>query len=83
MYLCIYLSIYLPIYLSIYLSSIYLALELLHQFHKGPTGPLSGVWPTIDYLQNLTKDHIDLILKYSKWVLKLNPDEGIKVCVCR
>lgn len=55
------------------------ALELLHQFHKGPTGPLSGVWPTIDYLQNVTKDHIDLILKYSKWVLKLNPDEGIKI----
>ena len=27
------------------------ALQLLSQFSRGPTGPLSGVWTTIDYLQ--------------------------------
>ena len=56
-----------------------LALDMLHKFHKGPYTVLSGVWPTIDYLQNLGCDNIDLILKYSEWVLRESPDDGIKV----
>lgn len=52
---------------------------MLHKFHKGPYTVLSGVWPTIDYLQNLGCDNIDLILKYSEWVLRESPDDGIKV----
>ena len=47
------------------------ALQLLSQFSRGPSGPLSGVWPTIGYLQNLGPESIDLILEYSKWVIKV------------
>ena len=55
------------------------ALDLLSQLHKGPTGPLSGVSPTIDYLQNLGKENLDLVLSYSKWVLAESPDDGLRV----
>ena len=55
------------------------ALELLTQFHKGPAVALSGVWPTIEYLQNLGTDNLDLILSYSRWVLQENPDDGLRV----
>jgi hypothetical protein len=33
---------------------------------------LSGVDPTITYLQNLGAKHLDLILDYSKWVIKVS-----------
>lgn len=52
---------------------------MLHSFHGGPNSSLSGVWPTIDYLQNLGSENIELILKYSEWVLQESPDDGIKV----
>ena len=44
---------------------------MLKQFSKGPVSALSDVWPTIGYLQNLRGEHIDLILEYSKWVIKV------------
>ncbi|XP_019851602.1 PREDICTED: vam6/Vps39-like protein [Amphimedon queenslandica] len=56
-----------------------LALTMLHSFHGGPNSSLSGVWPTIDYLQNLGSENIELILKYSEWVLQESPDDGIKI----
>ena len=70
-----------------FISFVHLALDLLFQFRKGPTTLLSGVWPTIDYLQNLSVDDMSLILKYSDWVLRDSPEEGIKVgihvhCTC-
>ena len=55
------------------------ALDLLSQFHKGPTTALSGVLPTIEYLQNLGTDNLDLVLSYSKWVLAENADDGLRV----
>lgn len=55
------------------------ALDLLTQFHKGPTSELSGVLPTIEYLQNIGKDDMELVLQYSKWVLRENPNEGLRV----
>ena len=63
----------------IFVSFVHLALDLLFQFRKGPTALLSGVWPTIDYLQNLSVDDMSLILMYSEWVLRDSPEEGIKV----
>ena len=56
------------------------ALSLLSKFKKGPFPHLAGVWPTIDYLQNLSREEITLILEYSKWVLDKEPIEGLKVC---
>ena len=47
------------------------ALQLLSQFSQGPAGPLSDVWPTVGYLQNLGSAHIEDILEYSKWVIKV------------
>lgn len=58
---------------------LFLALDLLYKFQEGPYAALSGVWSTIDYLQNLGCENIDLILEYSKWVLNKNTDDGIKV----
>ena len=55
------------------------ALELLSKFRDGPTGPLSGVQPTIQYLQGLGKDNIDLIFAHSKWVLEEDGEEGLRV----
>ena len=47
---------------------------MLKQFSKGPVSALSGVWPTISYLQNLRGEHIDLILEFSKWIIKVSTD---------
>ncbi len=57
------------------------ALSLLTKFRKGPFPQLAGVWPTIDYLQNLLKDEMKLIFEFSKWVLDQEPVEGLKVGV--
>ncbi len=48
-----------------------LALQLLHQFSSGLIAPLTGIWATVDYLQNLGANQIDLILEYSKWIIKV------------
>jgi hypothetical protein len=50
------------------------ALQMLKQFSKGPVSALSDVWPTISYLQNLRGEHIDLVLEYSKWIIKVSTD---------
>ena len=47
---------------------------MLKQFSKGPVSALTGVWPTIGYLQNLRGEHIDLVLEYSKWIIKVSID---------
>jgi hypothetical protein len=48
---------------------------------QGPSVPTNLVGPTetIQYLKNLGKDHIDLILEFSRWVLLAAPQEGVKV----
>lgn len=45
------------------------ALTCLYSFND--SGPLKGVWPTIDYLQDLGPDYMDLILNYSEWVIEV------------
>ena len=49
-----------------------LALQQLEQFSSGPNSPLTGVEPTIKYLQNLGAKYIDVILENSQWVIKVS-----------
>ncbi|KAJ2960262.1 hypothetical protein NQZ79_g4423 [Umbelopsis isabellina] len=57
------------------------ALELLRDLGKNDTGPLHGVSPTIMYLQQLSIDHFDLILKYSSWVFEKDPEQGMQIFI--
>eukprot|EP01090_Pellita_catalonica_P022119 TRINITY_DN8476_c0_g1_i1.p1 TRINITY_DN8476_c0_g1~~TRINITY_DN8476_c0_g1_i1.p1 ORF type:complete len:678 (+),score=95.53 TRINITY_DN8476_c0_g1_i1:189-2222(+) len=55
------------------------ALELLGRLGQGPRkgSTLHGVGSTIQYLKHLSKEHTDLILEFSKWVLQASPKEGL------
>lgn len=55
------------------------ALDLLLRQADQPSSSLAGPKKSVDYLQRMGADHINLILDYSKWVLKKHPDEGIKI----
>ena len=55
------------------------ALELLEKQAKEVDSSLKGSERTIRYLQNLGKDHIDLILKFAGWVLDQDPGEGLRI----
>ncbi|KAL1456228.1 hypothetical protein WDU94_000973 [Cyamophila willieti] len=55
------------------------ALELLRSQAKQESSPLFGVERSIQYLQHLGEDHMDLILKFSAWILEDNPEEGLRV----
>ncbi|KAK9500068.1 hypothetical protein O3M35_001406 [Rhynocoris fuscipes] len=55
------------------------ALDLLQKQAMVEDSPLRGHDPTIQYLQNLGKDYINLILKYSEWVLEAYPEDGLKI----
>jgi tetratricopeptide (TPR) repeat protein len=53
------------------------ALQLLAKLGKSNDqsegGRFIGVKPTIQYLQKLEADHIELVLEFSKWVLEADP----------
>nr|CAD7615829.1 unnamed protein product [Timema genevievae] len=55
------------------------ALELLEKQADQPESSLRGFHRTIQYLQHLGKEHMDLILKFAGWVLEQNPEEGLKI----
>ncbi|KOC60066.1 Vam6/Vps39-like protein [Habropoda laboriosa] len=55
------------------------ALELLEKHAKGNDLSLKGTARTIQYLQHLGKDHMDLILKFSGWVLNEDPEQGLRI----
>uniref|UniRef100_A0A8D8VAN1 Vam6/Vps39-like protein n=1 Tax=Cacopsylla melanoneura TaxID=428564 RepID=A0A8D8VAN1_9HEMI len=55
------------------------ALELLKSQAKQESSPMFGVERSIQYLQHLGEDHMDLILKFSAWILEDNPEEGLRV----
>lgn len=42
---------------------------------------LSGSRPTINYLKEIGKTNLDLILEFSIWVLKADPMEALEVRV--
>mmetsp|Transcript_10447 Transcript_10447/g.26817 ORF Transcript_10447/g.26817 Transcript_10447/m.26817 type:complete len:994 (-) Transcript_10447:2337-5318(-) len=54
------------------------ALELLYE-HGQKKGRLSGHFHTMQYLQRLGPEHIDLILEFSKWVLDFDPEDGYSI----
>ncbi|XP_078041472.1 vacuolar protein sorting 39 [Augochlora pura] len=55
------------------------ALELLEKHSKENDSSLKGTERTIQYLQHLGKDHMDLILKFAGWVLNENPEQGLRI----
>ncbi|KAG6441077.1 hypothetical protein O3G_MSEX001642 [Manduca sexta] len=55
------------------------ALQLLRDQAKQPDSSLEGYRETKKYLQHLGAEHINLIFKFSDWILKENPEEGLKI----
>ena len=55
------------------------ALELLEKHAKENDSSLKGIRRTIQYLQHLGKDHMDLILKFAGWVLNEDPEQGLRI----
>ncbi|KAK0163473.1 hypothetical protein PV327_007148 [Microctonus hyperodae] len=55
------------------------ALELLEKQSRQSDSSLRGTERTIQYLQHLGKDHMDLILKFSSWVLDQDPEQGLRI----
>ncbi|XP_053974319.1 vam6/Vps39-like protein [Hylaeus volcanicus] len=55
------------------------ALELLEKHAKENDPSLRGTERTIQYLQHLGKDHMDLILKFAGWVLNEDPEQGLRI----
>ncbi len=60
---------------------LHLALQLLSKFAQGPNSPMSGVWPTIEYLNRLSTKYFDLVLEYSIVPLKVGKSSTIKPSV--
>ncbi|XP_042232169.1 vam6/Vps39-like protein isoform X2 [Homarus americanus] len=57
------------------------ALQLLIRHAKRPDSPLCGHQHTVNYLQHLGPQHIDLIFEYGGWVLKSHPEDGLKIFI--
>ncbi|XP_021362075.1 vam6/Vps39-like protein isoform X2 [Mizuhopecten yessoensis] len=55
------------------------ALNLLMNQAARPSSPLKGHDRTVQYLQHLGRDHLDLIFEYAEWVLKQHPEDGLKI----
>lgn len=53
------------------------ALELLKNHFQD--SPLSGYEKTVQYLQNLGQDQLEIICEYAKWVIQNNPELGLKI----
>lgn len=51
---------------------------LLRQSRR-PSSPLRGHETTVQYLQRLGPEYIDLILEFSEWVLSEAPEDGLRV----
>ncbi|XP_050677422.1 vam6/Vps39-like protein [Leptidea sinapis] len=55
------------------------ALQLLKEQAKQADSSLKGYHRTKNYLQNLGAEHINLIFKFSDWILEEHPEEGLKI----
>lgn len=55
------------------------ALDLLYKQSTKANSVLSNHERTIQYLQNLGHQHLDLIFEYGSWVLKSYPEDGLKI----
>ncbi|KAK7506799.1 hypothetical protein BaRGS_00001650, partial [Batillaria attramentaria] len=57
------------------------ALNLLMKQAMRPDSPLKGHERTVQYLQHLGAEHLDLIFEYAEWVLKKHPEDGLKIFI--
>ncbi|KAI1284920.1 Vam6/Vps39-like protein [Halotydeus destructor] len=55
------------------------ALNLLKVMSTQSDPLLVGPKPTVDYLQNLGANHLELIFEYATWVLEKHPKDGLKI----
>lgn len=55
------------------------ALDLLLRQAQKPNSQLKGHDWTMQYLQRLGAEYLDLITDYAGWVLKAHPEDGLKV----
>ncbi|CAG2162241.1 unnamed protein product [Oppiella nova] len=55
------------------------ALDLLYKQSRKQDSPLAGYKRTVQYLQHMGAEHLELIFEYSGWVLKQHPEEGVKI----
>lgn len=55
------------------------ALELLQKQADQADSSLRGHERTVQYLQNLGKEHINLIFQFAGWVLESQPEDGLKI----
>ncbi|XP_050430213.1 vam6/Vps39-like protein isoform X2 [Adelges cooleyi] len=55
------------------------ALELLQKQSENSDSNLRGPERTIQYLQNIGSNNIDIILQFSDWVLNKYPEEGLNI----
>ncbi|WAR19470.1 VPS39-like protein [Mya arenaria] len=55
------------------------ALNTLMKQATRPNSLLHGCDRTVQYLQHLGPDHLKLIFEYAEWVIRENPEEGIKI----
>ncbi|CAF4855845.1 unnamed protein product [Pieris macdunnoughi] len=55
------------------------ALQLLREQASQPDSSLKGYHRTKNYLQHLGAEHLNLIFKFSDWILKEHPEEGLKI----
>ncbi|XP_044728700.1 vam6/Vps39-like protein [Chrysoperla carnea] len=55
------------------------ALDLLEKQANEPDSSLRGHHKTVQYLQNLGAEHINIIFEYAGWVLDTCPEDGLKI----
>ncbi|GCC35802.1 hypothetical protein chiPu_0014290 [Chiloscyllium punctatum] len=55
------------------------ALQVLLDQAKKANSPLKGHERTVQYLQRLGKDNLNIIFEFSLWVLKACPEDGLKI----
>uniref|UniRef100_A0A1B6MRH7 CNH domain-containing protein n=1 Tax=Graphocephala atropunctata TaxID=36148 RepID=A0A1B6MRH7_9HEMI len=55
------------------------ALELLQKQANQPDSNLRGHKRTVQYLQTLGEDHINVIFQFAGWVLESHPEDGLKI----
>lgn len=53
------------------------ALELLKNHFQD--SPMSGYEKTVQYLQHLSQDQLEIICEYAQWVLQNDPELGLKI----
>lgn len=55
------------------------ALNLLMKQAARPKSLLQGCDRTVQYLQHLGPEHLELIFEYAEWVIKQYPEDGLKI----